>query len=373
MGIGELEIPGVAPLEAPAGGRLEAPGGPSPAAAGGAPLRSRCGDARIEVAGRTVPLRPRGSVEDLEAGRPLRARACSGPVPMGDGVQRVRSLEAPFSVHLLRLRSPAPDPPSPAAGGDRVVDAGTLGNSSVEGVRVDLDSPAWLVLGQSFSEGWRATCDGRSLGEPRPINGYANGWRAPADCRDVEFSFAPQDGVRAAYGISGAVCLLLLAFLVLGWARARREAAESGVAVAAGPLPAKAGAAAPLAAEARTAAPRPEDRPLPLPLPRAALLALALTVPLALLFAARTSVVLFPLLTLILWRGAGSRLLTLVAGGLLGVVVPILYLVLTPEDRGGFNFEYSTELIAAHWVAVGAIVLLMAACWRTLAAARGGR
>jgi hypothetical protein len=69
----------------------------------------------------------------------------------------------------------------------------------------------------------------------------------------------------------------------------------------------------------------------------------------------------------------GSRLLTLVAAGLLGIVVPILYLVLTPRDRGGFNFEYSTELIAPHWVAVGAVVLLMAACWRMLAAARGAR
>ena len=337
VGIGELEIPAVAPLDAPAG----------------APLRARCGDARIEVAGRTVPLRPQGSVEDLEAGRPLRARACSGPVPMGDGVQRVRSLQAPFSVHLLRLRSPAPDPPSAAAGGGRVVDAGTLGNSSVEGVRVDLDSPAWLVLGQSFSEAWRATCDGRSLGEPSPINGYANGWRAPADCRDVEFSFAPQDGVRVGYAISGMVCLLLLLLLVVGWVRARREAAAAGGEALRNPRE-----------------PLPADRPRPLPLPRAALLALVATIPLSLLFAARTSVVLFPLITLILWRGAGTRLLTLVAAALLGLVVPALYLLLTPEDRGGFNFEYSTELISAHWVAVVALVLLMAACWRALA---GGR
>jgi hypothetical protein len=146
------------------------------------------------------------------------------------------------------------------------------------------------------------------------------------------------------------VCALLLVFLLAGWV-ARRRPPEADY--PRGELPA--------------------DRPHPLPLPRAALIALALTVPLALLFAARTSVVLFPLLTLILWRGVGSRLLTLVAAGLLGIVVPILYLALTPEDRGGFNFEYSTELIAPHWVAVGAIVLLMAACWRALAAARGGR
>jgi arabinofuranan 3-O-arabinosyltransferase len=243
----------------------------------------------------------------------------------------------------------------------------------VEGVRVEFDSPGWLVLGQSYSEGWRASCDGRSLGEPVPINGYANGWRAPAGCRDVEFEFAPQKGVRAGYAISGVVCALLLALLLAGWVAMRRRpeagAAQGG---AAAPRSTQTGPAAPRSAETGATA-LPEDRPRPLPLPRAALLALAFTIPLALLFAARTSVVLFPLLTLILWRGVGSRLLTLVAAGLLGIVVPILYLVLEPRDRGGFNFEYSTELIAPHWVAVGAVVLLMAACWRVLAAARGGR
>jgi arabinofuranan 3-O-arabinosyltransferase len=366
VGIGELEVPGAAPPAAPGGRSLEAPGG--------APLRARCGDARIEVAGRTVPLRPQGTVEDLEAGRPLRARQCPGPVRMGDGVQRVRSLQAPFSVHLLRLRSPAPDPPSPVAGGGRVVDAGTLGNSSVEGVRVDLDSPAWLVLGQSFSEAWRATCDGRSLGESRPINGYANGWRAPADCRDVEFSFAPQDSVRVGYAISGVVCLLLLAFLAGGWLRMRRgAAADSGGSSPPGAAAPPGGGAAARPAGGAVADPTallPAGAARPLPLPRAALLALVATIPLSLLFAARTSVVLFPLITVILWRGAGSRLLTLVAAALLGLVVPALYLLLTPEDRGGFNFEYSTELISAHWVAVVALVLLMAACWRELAGRR---
>jgi hypothetical protein len=315
------------------------------------PIRARCGDAAVSVGGRTVPLRPQGTIADLEARRPLRARACSGELAMGAGVQRIRSLPAAFSVHLLRMHSPAPDPVPPStAAAPRVIDPGELGHSSVDGVRVAFDAPGWLVLGQSYSEGWRASCDGRSLGEPVPINGYANGWRAPAGCREVEFEFAPQSGVRAGYAISGVVCALLLAFLLAGWVLMRRR-----------PVP------------DHPHAQLPQDRPRPLPLPRAALLALVLTIPLALLFAARTSVVLFPLLTLILWRGIGARLLTLVAAGLLGIVVPILYLVLTPRDRGGFNFEYSTELIAPHWVAVGAVVLLIAACWRVLAAARGAR
>jgi arabinofuranan 3-O-arabinosyltransferase len=379
VGIASLRVPGVASVE--------------PVRSG--PIRARCGDAAVTVGARTVPMLPQGTIADLEAGRPLRARACSGDVRMGDGVQRIRSLPAAFSVHLLRLHSPAPEPVAPAtgAGGARVIDPGELGHSSVEGVRVDFDSPGWLVLGQSHSEGWRATCDGRSLGEPVPINGYANGWRAPAGCRDVEFEFAPQEGVRAGYAISGVVCALLAAFLLAGWVLLRRRpeagAAQDGAAAPrstqvgpAAPHPVQSGAAARRSAKTGPAAPLPaeaggaalsEDRPRPLPLPRAALLALVLTIPLALLFAARTSVVLFPLLTLILWRGLGSRLLTLIAAGLLGIVVPILYLVLTPRDRGGFNFEYSTELIAAHWVAVGAVVLLMAACWRVLAAARGAR
>ena len=43
-----------------------------------------------------------------------------------------------------------------------------------------------------------------------------------------------------------------------------------------------------------------------------------------------------------------------------------------PANRGGYNFEYSIEVIYAHWASVAALVLLMVACGRTLAAARSG-
>jgi membrane protease YdiL (CAAX protease family) len=105
-------------------------------------------------------------------------------------------------------------------------------------------------------------------------------------------------------------------------------------------------------------------------LTRAAAIAFVATIPLSFLFAARTSVVIFPLLTLILWRGVGSRLLTAVAAGLLGIAVPLIYALFVPKDRGGFNFEYSRELIGAHWVAVLALILLLVVCRRALAAAR---
>jgi hypothetical protein len=310
VGIGSLEVPGLAPVDVPRTGAL----------------RTSCA-VRVQAGGATASLRPRGTVEQLDAGEPLPARGCGADVRMGEGIQYIRSLRGPFSVDLLRLRSPAPRSRPAEVGGGRVVDPGEITNSAVKDVRVALDGPSWLVLGQSYSVGWQAECDGRDLGEPRPIDGYANGWRAPADCRAVTFSYGPQGAARVGYAVSAVVCALLLVFLLVG----RRRRASRPV------------TAPPMLA--------PGTAPAGLPLGRAAVIAFVLTIPLALLFAKRTSVVIFPLLTVILWRGLGVRLLT-AAALLIGVA------------------EYSLQTINAHWVAEGAIVLLMVVCWRAIADAR---
>jgi arabinofuranan 3-O-arabinosyltransferase len=333
VGIGSLVVPGMAPLRVPRAG----------------PLRGSCGSVRVRAGAGVVALRPSGTVEQLDAGEPLPARGCRGPAEIGAGVQHIRSLPGSFSVDLLRLRSPAPASTPAPVGGGRVIDPGTIGHSSVDGVRVALDGPSWLVLGQSYSEGWRAECDGRDLGEPLPVDGYANGWRAPADCREAAFSYAPQGAARVGYAVSAVVCAALLVFLLIGLRRRSPDAASA---------PPELPAAQPAAR---------------IPLPRAAAIAFVVTIPLALLFAKRTSVVIFPLVTLILWRGVGVQLLTLTAAGLIGVVVPLLYLIASPKDRGGYNFEYSLETIDAHWVTEGALVLLIVACWRVIASARAAQ
>ncbi len=307
------------------------------------PLPSRCGTVRIDVGREVAPLRVEGTIEELDSGRPLRARSCRGEVRMGEGIQRIRSLPGPFSVDLLRLRSPAPQPAS-GSGGGTVVDAGRLERSSVNDVRVALDGPSWLVLGQSYNRGWEATCDGRSLGPPRVIDGYANGWLAPASCRDVSFAFAPQAGVRWSYVISGVVCLLLVLFLVLGRLVLGRERPTQ-----------------------LSRAPLPEPAPRGMPLFRSLVIAFLITVPLSLWFALRMGLVIGPVLTYVLWRGVGPRILILGAALLLGVVVPLLYLVVGPENNGGFSFGYSNSLLLAHWTALTAIFLLALACWRVLA------
>jgi arabinofuranan 3-O-arabinosyltransferase len=329
VGVSELDVPGLTPARVPRSGEL----------------RAGCGSVRLDVAGRPARLRPVGTVEQLDAGAYLRARSCAGAAQLAAGLQRIRSLPGAFSVDLLRLRSAAPDKSSAPRGGGAVTDPGRLRPSSIDGARVELRGPSWLVLGQSWSRGWEARCDGRSLGEPRPIDGFENGWLVRGGCRKVDFAFAPQAAARLSYLAAGGLCLLLLVLVVFGLLR---------------------GAPVPGPELGRLA-----DAPLArIPFWRAALVSLPVALVLSLLFAKRAGVVIFPLLTLILWRGVGTRLLTAVAAFLLGFVVPLLYALDSPRNRGGWNFEYAIELVNAHWVGVLAVVLLGAACWRALAQAR---
>jgi hypothetical protein len=253
-----------------------------------------------------------------------------------------------FAPYLVRLRSAAPQEVRPASVPGRVVDPGEPGRNSRKDVRLELTEPAWLVLGQSFGSGWRASCDGRDLGEPRPVDGYAMAWRVPADCEVAEMSFGPDGIVRAGYLLSAPVLLALLLLLLI---RRRPESPE-----AATPPP-----------------DLPDVRLRRLPLVHAALLALAAGAVLGFVFAARSAPLIAVATFVVLWRGIPVRALIAAAGALLLVVVPVLTLAIGVEDRGGFNPEYAQVRIAVHWVAVAAVVLLILALARVLYAARRPR
>jgi arabinofuranan 3-O-arabinosyltransferase len=302
------------------------------------------------VGGVRVPLKVTGTVSALDAGAPLSAAACAGAVTMGAGTQDVSSLPGSFSVDLLRLRSPAPAPlpASVSSSGGRLISAGRLGNDSVSGVRVALTRPTWLVLGESYDTGWQARCDGRSLGAPQLIDGYANGWVAPAGCRDVSFAFTPQSTVNLGYVISGVVALVLGLLLIVVRPATRRDRAPTE------PL-----------LDLRD----PEPARRRLSLPRAAALAVVLGVVLGFVFAKRAGVVIAVGLFVIFWRGYGPRALAAAAGAVL-LAVPLAYLITDPRNQGGYNFNYSVELIYAHWLGVAAVILLGLAVWMTLRAAR---
>jgi hypothetical protein len=162
-----------------------------------------------------------------------------------------------------------------------------------------------------------------------------------ASCTEASFTFAPTRLVLAAYLLSALTCLALLALLVL-----RRPAREP--AAPAGDLP---------AAEGR-----------PWPWRRALLAGIAAGAVLGFVFALRAGVVLGPLVFLVLWRGVPTRWLVLAAGGLIGVVVPALYLA-TPTGGEGFDLDYATDHLAGHWATVAALVLLLIALGRSLSTA----
>jgi arabinofuranan 3-O-arabinosyltransferase len=296
----------------------------------------------VDSAAGRLPLRPRGTVAALDDGLPLQAASCGGRLKLPEGRQNLSTGGGLFAIEHLMLESPSNEQRATSNAG-RVLDLGDAGRSSYDGVRVALDGPAWLVLGEAYNRGWRAWCDDRSLGEPEPIDGYANGWQAPADCRDVRFDFAPQRFVTAGYIGSGAC--LLIAVLLLLLTRPRAPRWHVGAELARHPSTRRFG-------------------PLP-----AALIALAAAGVVAGLFGLRAGAVAAPVLALLLWGGAGVPLLLAAAGVLLAVIVPLLYLLFPVENRNGFNPAYAAENVEVHWVVVGAWVLLAVSLWRILSTA----
>ena len=78
------------------------------------------------------------------------------------------------------------------------------------------------------------------------------------------------------------------------------------------------------------------------------------------LFALRAGVVLAPLAVLALRAGVSVRRLLLVAATCIGAL-PLIYLVFPVRERGGNEFDYPNDLVGAHWVALLAVLCLLAA------------
>jgi hypothetical protein len=257
---------------------------------------------------------------------------------------RLRAGGSLFRVDLLRLRSAAPNPVTAPLSPGSVADTGTAHRATRDGVRLSLSGPGTLVLGESFNTGWRAYCDGRSLGAPRVADGYANGWDVRPPCANVRFEFAPSTPVHWLQIASALGCLVLLAIAL----RRRRR----------GPQPAAASHAA-----------LPDLPPSKTTLRRALAWGAAAAAVLGFCFSLRAGVAIFAGVSVIVWLGVAPRLLAMAAGALLAVVVPALYLLFPARDFGGYNPGYAGEHIAAHWVGVAAYTLLAIALVQMLSTA----
>jgi len=93
------------------------------------------------------------------------------------------------------------------------------------------DAPFWLVLGESQSNGWRATVAHEgSLGRSQLVDGYANGWlvQPKQSAFDVVLEWTPQRRVWTAIWISLAAALACIGIVVVSYVR-RRAPATVGV------------------------------------------------------------------------------------------------------------------------------------------------
>ena len=320
-----------------------------------AQLNAPCGAAALRVGAVRIPLRVSGTLNAFDTGTPLPATSCTPPLALAAGTQQLVSEPGPFAVDLLRLRSPAPRPLATIAlGGGQVLDPGRPGHGSYDHVRVAVTRPSWLVLGEGYNRGWQAWCDGHALGAPTPIDGYANGWRINPSCHQVRFAFGPNTLAAIGYLISALTGIACLLIVLAAGIRNRRPSGERPP-IRQLDVPERDGADAPW---------RPE---------RAVAVALLAGAAFGFVFGAGAGVASVPAIAIILWRGVGARALTLLAGALLTVVVPLLYVVHPGNAAGGNHYGYATHHMAAHWVGVAAIGLLIAALWRTLSAAARAR
>ena len=330
VAVSELRIPG---LRAPAPRRV-------------GPFSSACGEVRVEAAGTRADARVSGSLADLDAGHPLRLAGCGEGLALPAGSSR---LSAPpgsvFRPDHVRLSS---GESRPVVTPGRVTDPGHGSDGRRVGVRLALSGPAWLVLGESYSRGWRAWCtdaegEDRALGEPEPVDGFANGWRVDEGCREARFAYAPQRVATAGYALSGAGVLVALALLAAWWLRSRGAARAQARLPAGDPLR-RPRASGPITATWR-----------------AALVAGAAVALLGgFLFALRAGLVLGPATVLLMrWGPTPGRLIGLATGLL--AAVPLLYLVFPARDRGGYSFDYALDNLGAHWAAVAAVCLIAAA------------
>lgn len=315
---------------------IEIPGLPAVQPRRSGPFQTACGAASVASKGRSLPLRFTGDLAALDAGDALKFGGCEAGarLPLARGSNLITaSPGSVFSVDSLLLHGAAPR----SVGSQR---------TSVVGItpagKVALSGEGWLVLGQSYSPGWRAWCTDRSgseqeLGSPRQIDGFANGWRINgATCPSARFAFGPQRFADLGYWISGLVGLSLLVLLGVGAWRRRGGG---------GPTRDAASVTTKTAVELSTSegvelivSPSPDNAKRSARGnrgPRAAS-----------------------------WLFAGSAL-AVAAVGLLYVVTPSI-------SAQGIDFDYSIDHTVEHWIALAAMIVLVVGAVVDIVARRRG-
>ena len=183
-----------------------------------AAIDTGCVDGLLSIDGRPVSVRVTGSAAAARKGDALRLEGCS-PAPTQPGdvevITAAASTSLPLTVDQIVLHS-ARQVSAPA----EIVPLSVEWRSDVEarGTVPPGNEGRWLVLGQSRNDGWEAVVDGQSLGAPRLVDGFANGWLLPAEGGELTLQWTPQRLVTVALWMSlgAALAVLVLALRASG-------------------------------------------------------------------------------------------------------------------------------------------------------------
>ncbi|MEO1059495.1 MAG: hypothetical protein AAFY28_21530, partial [Actinomycetota bacterium] len=148
--------------------------------------------------------------------------ACESLV-LAAGVHRLDAAPGSgFDVDRLLLAEPASARDDPES-----VDVSIVSDSATTARAEIGPSPtaSWVVLTESWNDGWTARLDGDDLGAPVLINGFANGWLIPAAdaTRTIELEWTPQHIVTLAVWFSLVAGLGVVALLIASRWRGRDE------------------------------------------------------------------------------------------------------------------------------------------------------
>lgn len=156
----------------------------------------------------------------LLEGQAIPFKACGAGLTLAEGRHRLSGIST-YAIDDLRLSSTGTPPPEVEAPTFEVVKHGT---SSMDLRLTSGCSPCLVSSGQSFDERWTAEVNGKDVGTPLVLDGFAAGWRVNADPGDViHISFAPSRSALAAWLVSGTALLACLVLLVAGTRGSREE------------------------------------------------------------------------------------------------------------------------------------------------------
>ena len=175
-------------------------------------LLASCQEDLVTLDGIPLPIRITGTTMDAQARRPMSVEACNGPIDLDAGVHRLSVRPGAwtgYDLDRLVLASAGASPSAVRVGPG--LEIMMESRTAMDIMATYPDGPFWLVLGQSYSDGWRLDLDGGTVNgttsdiAPTLVDGFANGWLiTPTGDGPVDLAlrWGPQRLVRFGLGLS---------------------------------------------------------------------------------------------------------------------------------------------------------------------------